>query len=299
MVTLDKPRDSDIHSLADFAEILCLVTIDRICSRESIRDQIRDVGDSRVDDDELEDCFNHLTWRQNAFGEHYPFEISAAERTLRANEELTQQQKLYTLLLLCSNLPYFERGSYAQLTNAFERVSLATMQKIFPATATSRAFGKVEGTYTGTKWERMNQLAKDIVGYGACDANTFRRNDSGDGGVDIVAWLSLDNYEASNKPSALAQCACSREDWPAKQTEISVARLGRCINATTPWMELLFIPHSFRNNHGRWAVPGEIGMQILIDRLRITTQIGSNIDWNEINPPIILDEFLEERLDLV
>lgn len=297
MIVIDKPRDSDVHSLADYAELLCLLTYDRLCSRETISDQIKDVGDSKVTDNALEDCFAHLEWRKNAFGAHYPFAIDEG-RFLSAEEEVTSPQKLYILLLLCSNLPYFKRLD-GSLTNAFERVSLIAMKGIFPSSSEIRPFGKCETNYTGTKADRLNRLAQDIGGFGSCDSKTFRERDTGDGGVDLVSWVPLDPYERRNIPSALAQCACSRNDWASKQTEISHTRLGGYLHPSVPWMELLFMPHSFRDNHGNWAVRGDVGMTIILDRLRIINQVGEDISWNDIDPPKILDDFLEERLSLV
>lgn len=297
MLLLDKPRDKDLHSLADFAELLCLLNPDRTCSRETISDQIRDVGDGRIEDVELDDCFAHLAWRASAFEEHYPFTLNA-ERVITAPDDLSSPKRLYVLLLICSNLPFFDKRD-GSLTDVFERISLLALKGIFPTTATVRAFGKNSSEYKGAKYERINQLAQDLGGAGGCKPDTFRLKDTGDGGIDLVAWLQLDEFEKRNMPTALAQCACSRNDWSGKQTEISQTRLGSYIHASSPWMEILFMPHSFRDNHGCWAVLGDIGMTIILDRLRIIKQIGTNIDWAAINPPKLFHDFLKERLDLV
>ncbi|HGN0631514.1 hypothetical protein [Pseudomonas aeruginosa] len=299
MLNLDAPRDRDVHTIADFAEILCLVTQDRVCSRETISDQIRDVGGSKISDHELDDCFNHIAWRVEAFGGSYPFSLDAGRRTISAPEVLPEEHKLYVLILLCANLPFIDRGYMdGSLPDAFERVSLITLRSIFPVAAQVKAFGKKETEYKGAKWDRINQLAKDIGGVGLCDEKTFRVRDSGDGGIDLVAWLSLDEYERRNIPSALAQCACSRSDWPRKQSEISHGRL-RYIHVAHPWMQLIFIPHSFRDNGGAWAVEGEVGDTLIFDRLRIVKNIKFEDDWRNIDPPAILENFLEKRLDLV
>lgn len=298
MVNIDKPRDKDVHTLADFAETLCLLTSDRVCSRESIRDHIRDVGESRASDEDLDDCFTNLQWRQLAFNAYYPFVLAADGRTFSAPEELSERQRLYTFLLLCSGLPYTPRP-YNPLTDAFERIALAAFKSAWPSEGVIRAFGKNETEYTGTKWQRLNTLAKDIGGEGRCNERTFRARDQGDGGIDLAAWFELDVHERSNIPSALAQCACSRDDWSAKQTEISADRLGNSIHATHPWMQVLFIPQCFRDSRGRWAVPGDIGQMVLFDRLRIVNQLHGHVDWEEIALPPIFQAFIAQRLDLV
>lgn len=298
MVTLDQPRDSDVHTLCDFAETLCLLTPDRICSRESLRDHIHDEGTVRVTEEALEDCFTNLQWRQIAFGASYPFALAVNGRSFSAPEHLSDQQRLYCFLLLCSGLPFTQRP-YNPLTDAFERVSLLALRAASPRGSSVRAFGKNETEYTGTKWERINTLGAEIGGEGRCSEQTFRGRDSGDGGIDLVAWLPLDDHERRNVPSALAQCACSRSDWSAKQSEISDNRLGNLIAPTHRWLQALFIPHCFRDSTGKWAVPGDVGQTVLFDRLRIVKQIGTNVDWGSINVPPVFEDFLAQRLALV
>lgn len=297
MIILDKPRDSDIHTLADFSELLCLVTQDRVCSRETISDQIKDVGESKVREADLDDCFSHIEWRSQAFGDYYPFTIDTHSRTFSAPENLSDKQRLYSLLLLCANLPFLENRE--TITDAFERIALVALKSSWPTPAKVRAFGKNETDYIGAKWERINTLASQIGGRGLCTEGTFRTKDSGDGGIDLVAWLDMDPFEPRNIPSALGQCACSRNDWVTKQTEISRDRLNGSIHPSHPWMQVIFIPHSFRNNHGAWAVDGEIASTIIFDRLRILNNFADAIDWNYLSPPPLFNNFLDHRLELV
>lgn len=299
MLSLDKPRDTDTHTLADFAELLCLLTLGRICSREVILDQIRDVGQSTLSDNELEDCFSHFAWRVSAFDQFYPFSLDDGRRILSAPEELTDNQRLYVLLLLCANLPFImSRRDYPALTNAFERISLLALKATWNVRASVKSFGKNETEYTGEKWVRINQLALDMGAIGACNERTFRDRDSGDGSIDLAAWLRLDAFESRNIPSALAQCACSRSDWRIKQTEISHSRLSY-IQPTHNWMEVLFIPQSFRDGAGAWAYDGDVGRTVIYDRLRIVSSLTEGLDWVYLAPPALLDQFLQERLELV
>ncbi|WP_321346560.1 hypothetical protein [Halopseudomonas oceani] len=303
MMKLDSPRDLDIHTLADFVELLCLITVDRSCSRESIVDHVRDLGKKDSDyqlwtGDVLDDCFAQLEWRKEAFGDKYPFSIDCGGKVITGAEDLSADQKAYVFFLLCANLPFID-ASYNLLTDPFERASYFAMKSIFPESAHVVAFGKNETDYTGAKWERLNQLAGHIGGEGMCDEGTFRGRDSGDGGIDLAAWLSLDDYERKNVPSALGQCACSRKNWSAKQSEISGDRLNECIHPSHPWMQLIFIPHCFRDNRGRWAVRGQLSRTIIFDRLRVIKAVSVEEHWEHIAPPELLDDFLGYRLDLV
>jgi len=305
MLKLDGPRDGDIHTLADFIELLCLVTTDRFCSRDYlsdyVADQIVDSGkEKQLGDRELDDAFMQIAWRCQAFEKYYPFSLVEHGRVISGNENLTEHQNLYAFLLLCANLPFVEdRRERNNLTDAFERASMQALQRLWPAKAMVRRFGKSQTEYVGAKWERLNALSRDIGGSAMLSAGTYRPRDSGDGGIDLVAWLDLDDHEKLNIPSALGQCACSRDEWPGKQYEISAGRLGTHLRPSHPWMQLIFIPHSFRNNSGRWAVPGDTEQCIVMDRLRILNHLCADEDWPKIQAPAVFEKFLRIKLDLV
>lgn len=302
MFKLDKPRDTDTHTRADFAELLCLFDLDRTCSQESLSDYIRDNnenGRGLISDEELNDVWAHIRWRAIAFGDYYPFRFHDNGSAFFAAEELTEKQKIYSFLLLCANLPFVEPDSNP-LTNAFERVATHAMRNSWYQGGDIRNFGKVEGVYEGAKWERINALARDIGASPVCNENTFRRRDAGDGGIDIVGWLVLDSYERRNIPSGLAQCACSRNDWVKKQGEISHDRLApNILYPSTRWEQIIFIPHCFRGNRGEWAVDGEVGMTVVFDRLRIVGRIDIDLNIDAYDLPDLFDDFLDFRLELV
>lgn len=300
MLKLEAPRDLDIHTVADFAEILCLVTPDRFTSRDSIADYISDHSNTNLTDDELNDVFSHFAWRAMAYGSKYPFALEEHDRVLSGALKLDGAQQLYVLLLLCANLPIVaDKSSQNILTDAFERVALQALKRLWPVGAEVRAFGKNETVYKGKKWERLSALGRDIGGDPSITETTYRKLDSGDGGIDLAAWIALDEHERLNIPAALAQCACSREQWPKKQLEISATRLGNHLRPSHPWMQIIFIPQSFRDNHGRWAVYGDVGGTIVMDRLRLLGHLPPEEVMDQIAMPALVTEFLETRLELV
>ena len=240
-----------------------------------------------------------MRWRVSAFGPNYPFAVATNQQSITAPDNLSDLQRAYVLLLLCSNLAHAGRAHTQALTEVFERLAHCALKKIWPQPAEVRAFGKNNAQYAGTKSERMQKLAVDLGCRPAIDPSKFRVGDSGDGGIDLAAWLDLDDHLGENKISALVQCACSRENWSAKQYEINSGRLGRLFNPTTPWMEVMCIPLCFRDNNGRWAVEGDVGNVVLVDRLRLLRHLNLPTDWAAIVPPNFLDEFLEVRFDLV
>ncbi|QIY78355.1 hypothetical protein [Chromobacterium violaceum] len=301
MITVDRPRDTDVHTLADFAELLCLLDADRSASRASIVDCIKDSGVSEraiPRDVDLDDCFSHIEWRSQAFSKWYPFRIINDGRVIQAFPDLSDEMEVYCFLLLCANLPFLN-VYHGRLTDAFERVSLACLKGFWPSGGVVKAFGKNEADYVGAKWQRVNALGHDIGASARCVETTFREKDSGDAGIDIVAWLNLDPHERRNSITALGQCACSRDEWVKKQTEISHDRLGNLIIPSSKWLPLLFIPQCFRDGTGEWAVDGDIGMTVIFDRLRIVNGLGDGFALEQVNPPDEFIEFMKTRNDLV
>lgn len=298
MLTINTPRDKDIHTVADFCELLCLVQPDRESSADFLQDYIKDKEGS-ITQDELDDCFAHLRWRQSAFGLHYPFSIHNTRNTMEAPTTLTDPQKFYVFLLLAANLPMLARTNYKSLTDAFEDAALLTLKEMWPLNGDVKPFGKNNTHYTGNKAARLNRLGSDIGGKPQLSPNHFREADSGDGGIDLVSWLTLDIFESQNIPSLLGQCACSREEWSAKQSEISASRLAHMLVPTHPWMEAIFMPLCFRNNSGRWAVPGDVARAVVVDRLRMVGFFDGNNNLANLPLPPVVNQVLEYSQDLV
>lgn len=298
MLTLRRLSDGDPHTLADFSELLCLLKPDRVLSVEDLTDHLVDECNERRGARSTGDGFAQMNWRASAFRAYYPFNVAANQQSISAPDHLTDQQRAYALLLLCANLAHTPSTYRNSLTESFERVAHCALKRLWPQAAEVRAFGRNNSQYTGSKSDRLRQLAKDLGGRPAIDPTKFRPGDSGDGGIDLAAWLDLDDCFGENKMSALVQCACSRENWSSKQYEINNGRLSKLFNPSTPWMEIICIPLCFRNNTGGWAVESEVGNAILLDRLRLLRHLDLPQDWTSVNAPSILDEFLDTRLEL-
>lgn len=290
---LDKTRDSDIHTLADFAELLCLTDFDGQCGAESVKDQIFDNTNISLRENILQDLMTHLRWRKEAFGKFYPF-TNFTRKNFDLVEHLTPQHKLYLALLLCANLPFINQSVHKILTDTFEKISYNAFMEIWSPIGIVTAFGKNTSNYTGTKTERLNRLFSDIGNISHFTPSTFRASDSGDGGIDLAAWINLDNYQPSHFFSALAQCACSRNDWPKKQSEIKLDKFSSHAQITNKWSEILFTPICFRGNNGEWAVAAEVSSGILFDRLRIVKSLEHNI----VPLPAVFDSLFSEKREL-
>lgn len=291
--TIDYPRDSDIHTLADFAEILCLTDIDGESGTESVKDQIYDNTNLTLSEEKLQDLMTQIRWRKEAFGRFYPF-TNISRNNFDLVEGFSPQQKLYLALLMCANLPFIEKSTHKTLTDTFEIVSYKAFIEIWGPSGTVTTFGKNTSNYSGNKTERLNKLFSDIGNTSHFTPESFRVGDSGDGGIDLAAWISLDEYQLSHHFSALAQCACSRSDWQRKQAEIKVDKFSSISQITNKWCEILFTPICFRGNNGEWAVLADVSSGILFDRLRIINALQHQI----LPLPPLFNKLFNEKREL-
>ncbi|HEX8675398.1 MAG TPA: hypothetical protein VF710_26115 [Longimicrobium sp.] len=292
------PPAYDEHAWADYIEMLCLVDPDRFVSRADVADRIRerkDVGELTaepgVDGDpvaapedlaredfeepELDDAraerldgwFRHLVFRAGVVGEAYPFIVDAGGRSVERRAELTELQRLYVFLLLCSSLRYVRR--HHPLTTGFEQLGLEGMRRMLPDGSDLYIFGKggpVE-RYTGTLWEKMGQLADDLKSIRTAERRDFPDTDTGDGGLDLVGWVPHPD-ELPSRLVLFAQCACT-ENWVAKQATSGFTQWVNRIKFLAPPANMVFIPFLYRAADGRWHKEDTIRQSILIDRLRL------------------------------
>lgn len=285
------PVDQDTYTRADFVELLTLNNPDRLLTRDQFLDYLRDGSvnnrKATIGDNEADDIFTQLAWREAAFGDAYPFRLVHRNRALEYRE-MEGIKGGYIFLLLCANLPLLE-GNHHPWTNGFERFVAIALRSWWVLPAIVKAFGKGLSDYEGQKWERMNQLAADLGGHGSYSQESFRRGDNGDGGIDLAAWREFDSHERRNMAGVLVQCACSRGDWPGKQSEASSERLLN-MHVKPAWQTVMCIPQCFRNNQGKWAYDGEVAALILLDRLRLLKMLPADFQLNSINPPEGLDQ---------
>jgi len=278
------------------------MTPDQEYSLDYLNDFVSDYKDNGRDafsDDDLSDVLAQASWREGAFGNWYPFSVDI-DGLISAANPLSDQQKFYFFLLICSNLAFITNRTHWQpLTDAFERASHSALTRMWPASGVAVPFGKNTTGYIGPKWDRLNLLGSQIGGRPRLTERDFRGGDGGDGGIDLAGWLDLDLHEPKNKMSILAQCACSREEWVRKQTEISSVRLANMLSPTAPWIECLFSPVSFRDNFGQWAVPSSVANIVLIDRLRLLNSILPHNDLAAVDVPATVQGYLQQRLALV
>ncbi len=290
----------------DYIELLCLTNPDHIITKSEVLDKIREIVDDvneeepfdenldkekLYEDDELsrseindkwdirvDDWFKLLASRENFFNEFYPFKLDDSGSMLKKINPNSLKRTLYLILLFSSNLEYI-KNEKNDLTASFEVLSRIALKKILPLSANTFLFGKHKlnsGRYKGKLWVKVKDLAFDL---GELELlvkeDDFAQNDTGDGGLDIVGWITLENNFNKNIPVFFGQCACGI-DWHQKIDQSSFQTWSSIINLSTFTNNIIFIPFSYRKINGNWQKDYILKKTIIIDRFRILYQFKND-----------------------
>lgn len=287
------PSAAPPHLWADYVELRALTAMDKEFSQGYLTDSIGLADDLNVDansntegdDDEHIDAgiedHDHpaeqrlrnkwqdikvaLSSRQSRMGAAWPFDFSNDVLRLRFDSANSLHQ-LYLSLLVASSLRYVERNRYQEIADYLETVGEKVFTALMPTQWNVSVFGANSTKYAGTKAEKLRALAEDIQAKVTFEDEEINEGDSGDAGLDVVAWHDFGD-SLGQMPIAFAQCGCSPNDIDYKQLEASPASFNRWMKPHHPAATYYIAPLDFRKNNGRWArKPAEV---VMIDRSRI------------------------------
>lgn len=219
--------------------------------------------------------FANLAFRANTFDGSYPFRLSPDGQELEALPIDTSLRELYVQMLMCSSLRLVPKTRREELTDAFEVSSFEIFKQLMPSGWEVHRFGaKGVSRYEGLLYDKLVSLVKDLRGKFMLEKRHFKKNDRGDGGLDLVAWHPLAGDERDGLPIALAQCGCTTDgdEWSAKSLEASPAKLRPHIHLLHPWSAYYFMPHDLTESAGTqidWQMRGNLTDTIVIDRARL------------------------------
>lgn len=269
------PSGQDAFIWTDYLELRALASADSCFSRgdlASVEGRSRDAGRSFKVEQQWRAVADFAGVRQHDFGENYPFAVSTDGDTLEVCFDNEPGKRLYLGLLLAACMRNIEKGRRGGVARAFEEACFKVFRKLMPDGSTVRATwanGGAEAPYVGTLFNKMQQVAADLRCTPNFDAHDFKANDSGDGGIDLIAWHDMSDTR-EGMPIAAAQVGCSREEWRSKQCEASwLAKHQRHFPLMHGWSTYYFMPLDLREPDGRWAYKSDIGMAIIVDRLRM------------------------------
>ena len=179
--------------------------------------------------------------------------------------------RLYIGLLISASMRHLPNTRKGEVARAFEEICFTVFSRLMPEGSEIRATwagGGAEAPYNGHLSQKLTQMAADIRCTPNIKLSDFKPNNSGDGGIDLIAWHGMTD-EREGIPISFAQCGCSREDWRFKHVEASWFMHQRKLPVMHPWANYYFLPLDLREFNGDWAYKSEIGPSIIVDRLRI------------------------------
>lgn len=305
------PGSVQPHRLADWAELLCFASAegeltaaelaDRFEAREDYqRHEMLDASEPGDEDEKVptdlvdppeggsfeaerddrharraNEVFRYVNSRVDAFGSTYPFAIENNGRRL-VLQDSTIPRGAYLFLLTCALLRYVTNSGRSDLTSQFEKLCTLALKKRLPIDAEVHLFGAgphSDSSIFGTLLVDKIQKLAEILGERATfDPSDFDPRDTGDHGLDIVAFLPPGD-SISSKISFFGQCACT-EEWVSKQFSSSDDAWGSLLTLMTRPANLCFIPFDFRRVDRTWHRRKDIKRTHLIDRSRLLHDLG-------------------------
>lgn len=272
----------------DYCELLCLsednnhIDRDQMTSIVIKSDDFANAGEraQKMRKDKLstkfQDVYTHVSLRKQVLGSSYPFDINDDDQLYLKESERTCLEKLYIFLLYASNLEYMK--SVHDLTSDFEVVCLMYMRKLFPSMV-FKLFGSSNGN---TKLQaddvindiklsdRIINLSKFIaVSLNPESLSKINKHNHGDGGLDLVG-VRLMGDDRKSIPVIFGQCACSYDQWSAKQQSISDRQWEKYLHIwETSIQTYIFIPIWNMNSEKKYEDDLELSRCVIIDRQRI------------------------------
>lgn len=281
------PRHGYSFLWADYVELMCLCSRNKIISKGNIDAQTQEAGDVQSDsvdlgedgeeteemDDRISRRWSDIHLRLTARSKQYadwPFQLE--RNVLRSIfDKENPRHRLYAALLIASSLRLCIDNRRNEVTNAFEEISFHWLRKALNDLWEVRSFGahqKLPGAYVGTLFEKFRQLSADIQATHVMPSEQYDKRNTGDGGIDLVAWLKIGD-KRGNIPVIFGQCACSPTDWESKQLDVTPAGIRRHVLPQHEGAAYCFVPHDLSANDRVWDRAEHVKGVVLIDRLRL------------------------------
>lgn len=288
---------------ADFAELRAAIHADQCFSRgdlDGVARRAKDRGQGFHSEDRWRLITNFVATRVAEFGDAYPFSVSDDGDTVSLELGASPLKRLYLSLLMASCMRHIVDGRKSEVARTFEETCFQVFSRLMPPGSEIRATwanGGPEAPYRGTLFEKMKAVANDI----RCTANfkegDFKRNDTGDGGIDLIAWHPMSDRR-EGIPIAFAQCGCSRDDWRFKQLEASPSKHRRNLPAMHLWATYYFLPLDLRQVDGDWAYKSDIGEAIIVDRMRLVRLAAQYELAGHLPEMPFIDEAIREQIPI-
>ncbi|MEQ6971233.1 hypothetical protein [Pectobacterium polaris] len=221
---------------------------------------------------QIEDVWTHLEFRQSFLGDSYPFEVEGD--FIRMKDELTDIQRIYILLLVCSRLRSFKSvtGLIQRWAKYFTNVSKFALKSLLPTYADVKIFdanSEDRREYYGTDLRQaLRILGRDLGMPSIIETECDRAGSSGDAGFDLIATIKFDDGISSNY-GILGQCGAQEREWPRKNLEAHGIKLRTFYQIHFEHPSAMFTPVLYRDSLGHWVDTAPCAGVIVLDRVRI------------------------------
>jgi hypothetical protein len=263
------------HYFCDYIELLVLASGDSLSKSDVAMRFGKEDGAEKEDEEDsyILELFQILEVRQNTFKEFYPFEVkNGVVSSIKLKDNLELYHNSYLFLLLTSSLQYINQqhifGKDKILENEFETFSYRIFKRYLGNCTQVYQFGASnEAGYRGTLQEKVDNLAKNLKYQTKYKSHYFDKRNSGDGGLDIVAWKYFPNdINMTNIEIYLGQCATG-ENWLKKLDDVD--KFKNYIDFEGVFTKYMFIPYDARNMDRTFTEEKDIHRDlVMFDRSR-------------------------------
>lgn len=311
------PRHTHDFLWADYVELLCLCSRNGTVSSGNLQALAQEAEDVQADSDDLTDRSEEpevlddrisrrwadirrkLQARARSWAPNWPFRLEGSVLVNQFHPK-DDQHRLYVALLIASSLRLCNPSRSHEVTCAFEEIACHWLRLSLNEHWEVRPFGahqSLTGAYVGTLRAKLEALATDIQATLIKPADAYDPQDTGDGGIDLVAWMKMGD-QRGHLPVIFGQCACSPSDWESKQLSVSPASIEAHLSPQHPGAAYCFVPHDLHFSETRWERASHVLRTVVVDRARIlhlfqATESSHNLPrWDFVDAPAQLQVVL-------
>lgn len=294
------PRFTYTFLWADYVELLCLCSANGSVSKGNLQAQSQEAEDLQADseDDDFPqddprqrddrsatrwaDIQRRLRARSQSFA-GWPFQLDGDVLRCRFDPQ-QPAHRLYVALLVASSLRLCHNQRSGEVTRAFEEIAYHWLRQSLNPLWQVRPFGAhqtLPGAYTGTLYAKLQALAQDLQGRLVKAPQDYDLRDTGDGGIDLVAWQDMGD-QRGNMLVILGQCACSPTDWENKQLAVTPAAAEAHLHLQHPAAAYCFVPHDLYAHDHSWERASHILRTVVVDRFRLLKLFDTLDAWHAL-----------------
>lgn len=297
------PRHAYPFLWADYVELLCLCSRNGHVSKGNVQAQAQEARDLQADADENDDNdddddapaavddrvsarWADIHLRLQARSVSFPGWPFTLEKDLIRSrfDSANPAHQLYAALLIASSLRLCNPKRSGEVTSAFEEISYHWLRGALNPLWEVRPFGAhqtLPSAYTGTLYEKLTLLAQDIRGVLMKPEDDYGPTNTGDGGIDLVAWQRMGD-KRGNMPVIFGQCACSPTDWESKQLDVTPSSTEAHIQPQHPGAAFCFVPHDLSLDERTWQRASHVKRTVVVDRLRMLQLFEQTNTWTNL-----------------